>query len=189
MWFPSLPSARTLSRHCLTLLSLHWTINKARPYTFIGQPNLSAGKFFLSCLQLVISLQTCKCNVLICTLIDGGQCSNVAFDAEIIIIMNIKQKHRTRKCYLNQIAMDLHTISPSNYAVPQSAAGKSKSSTANFLSLVSNNRVSSKITNCIPTANFSALQFSSDALEVVPFAIQILASSRLQAEPDIPSSL
>lgn len=49
------------------------------------------------------------------------------------------------------------------------------------LSIVINSRLGSEITNCIPVANFQALQFSFDAREVVSFAIQILASSQLQA--------
>lgn len=70
-------------------------------------------------------------------------------------------------------------------SIAQSAAGKSKRSAAYSLFVVINNRLDSKTTNCIPTANFSALQFSFDAQEVVSFAIQILASSRLQAGPAI----
>lgn len=57
-----------------------------------------------------------------------------------------------------------HTIPSSNYAVAQSAAGKSKRSTAYSLPVVISNRLDSEITNCIPTANFPALQFSFDAL-------------------------
>lgn len=60
---------------------------------------------------------------------------------------------------------------------------KSKESRVYSLSVVINNKPDSEITSCMATANFPALQSSFDALEVVSFAIQILASSRLQAGP------